>query len=59
MFINLKSALIHCHKSLIKGGHYYFAFALFQFMRGNETYSCSAIQAITFFSKELITKDLI
>jgi len=59
MFVGLKSALMFCHKNLVSGGHYYFAFALLQFMHGDQVYCSAAIQAITFYSNELINREAI
>jgi len=59
MFVGLKPALMFCHKNLVSGGHYYFAFALFQFMQGNNVYCSAAVQAIVFYSNELINRELI
>jgi len=59
MFFGLKTALMFCHKRLVIGGHYYFAFALLQFLHGDEIYCSAAVQAIIFYSNELIREELL
>ena len=59
MVLNIKGSLMYCNKMLVSSGHYHFAFALFQFLQGNKSYCCSAIEAITFYSNELNKRELI
>ena len=59
MFVNLKSALIYCHKYLVKSGHYHFAHSLLQFLNGNDLYCCAAVQVLLIMSEELINEGLI